>query len=161
MTTHAYHPCVTGILYRQTLIYWRASTHPHTHTHLFNVLVLIDTGCEGRGEAFVDVWLGCQLLQGLHSVFGEQLLFRVLVQAVQALLVRLPEVDGVDVSLVHGLHVALDGAHAHGDCSVDTCGDIREAVRMLNCKWKHGLISKSSKEAISVGKKKNKLIANN
>ena len=132
-----------------------------THTHLFNVLVLIDTGCEGRGEAFVDVWLGCQLLQGLHSVFGEQLLFRVLVQAVQALLVRLPEVDGVDVSLVHGLHVALDGAHAHGDCSVDTCGDIREAVRMLNCKWKHGLISKSSKEAISVGKKKNKLIANN
>lgn len=96
----------------------------HSHTHLFDVLMLIDTRCEGRGEAFVDVWLGCQFLQGLHTVFGEELLFGLLVQTVQTLLVRLTEMYGVDVSLVHRLHVALNGADAHGDRSVDTCRDM-------------------------------------
>lgn len=86
--------------------------------------MLVDARCEGGGEAFVDVWFGCQFLQSLHAVFGEELLFGVLVQTVQALLVGFTEVDGVDVSLVHGLHAALDGAHAHGDRSVDTCRDI-------------------------------------
>lgn len=88
--------------------------------------MFVDAGCEGGGEAFVDIWLGCQLLQGLHSVLGEELLLGLLVQTVQALLVRLAEVDGVDVSLVHGLHVALDGTHAHGDRSVDTCRGMEE-----------------------------------
>lgn len=49
-------------------------------SHLFDVLMLVDTWREGRREAFVDVWLGCQLLQGLHAVFSEQLLFRLLFQ---------------------------------------------------------------------------------
>lgn len=93
-------------------------------THLFDVFVLIDTRCEGRREALVDVWLGRQLLQGLHSALSEELLFRLLVQTVQALLVRLAEVDGVDMSFVHRLHIALNGAHAHGDRSVDTCRGI-------------------------------------
>lgn len=97
-------------------------------TNLFDVLVLIDTRCEGRGEPFVDVRLGRQFLQGLHSVLGEELLFGVLVQTVQTLLVRLAEVDGVYVRLVHGLHVALARVHAHGDRSVDTCKDIWDAL---------------------------------
>lgn len=104
--------------------------HSHTYTHLLDVLVLVDAGCEGGGEAFVDVGLGCQLLQGLHSVFGEELLLGLLVQTVEALLVRLAEVDGIDVGLVHGLDVALARVHAHGDCSVDTCRDMWRAVRM-------------------------------
>lgn len=113
---------VTWCLYVNTHIL--ACIHSHTHTHLFDVLVLVDTRREGGREAFVDVWLGCQLLQGLHSVLSEQLLFRILAQTVQALLVCLAEVDGVDVRLVHRLHVALNGVHAHGDRSVDTCRDV-------------------------------------
>lgn len=93
-------------------------------THLFDVLMLVDARREGGGEALVDVRFGRQLLQSLHAVFGEELLLGVLVQAVQALLVGLAEVDGVDVSLVHRLHAALDGAHAHRDRPVDTCRDI-------------------------------------
>lgn len=92
--------------------------------HLFDVLVLVDARCQGSGEALVDVGLGRQLLQGLHSVLGEELLLGLLVQAVQALLVRLAEVDGIDVGFVHRLDVALDGAHPHGDRSVNTWSGI-------------------------------------
>lgn len=99
-------------------------------SHLFDVLVFVDAGCQGGGEALVHVWLGRQLLQHLHALLGEELLFGLLIQAVQALLVRLAEVDGVDVGLVHGLHVALDGADAHGHRPVDACG---EALVNMRC----------------------------
>lgn len=100
------------------------------HTHLFDVFVLVDARREGGGEAFIDVRLGCQLLQGLHAVLGEELLLGLLVQAVKTPLVRLAEVDGIYVRLVDGLHVALPWVDAHGDRSVDTCGDIWGALRI-------------------------------
>lgn len=85
--------------------------------------MFVDARCKGRGEAFVDVRLGCELLQGLHAVFGEELLLGLFVQTVQALFVCLAEVDGIYVSLVNRLHVALAWVNAHWDGSVDTCTD--------------------------------------
>lgn len=93
---------------------------PTPNTYFFDVLVFIDTWREGRGQAFVDVRLGCQLLQGLHAVLGEEFHLRLFVQTVQALFICLAEVDDVYVGLVDRLHVALMGVDTHRDSSVDT-----------------------------------------
>lgn len=87
--------------------------------HLLDVFMLVDTWGEGRGEALVDVRFSGQFLQGLNSIFGEELLLSLLVHTVQALLVCLPEVDGIYVSLVDSLDVALPWVYSHWDGSVD------------------------------------------
>lgn len=89
--------------------------------HLLDVLVLIDAWCEGRGEALIDIWLVSELFEHVSALLCEQLLLVLLVQPVQTPLVRLAEVYGVDVGLVHGLHLALSRVYTHGGSSVDTC----------------------------------------
>lgn len=89
-------------------------------TNLLDVLVLIDTGCQGRGEALVDIGLAGELAQRLHTLLSEELLLGILVHPVQASLIRFAEVNGVYVGLVHGLHLALSGVHTHRGSSVDT-----------------------------------------
>ena len=96
-------------------------------TDLLNVLVLIDAGRQCGGEALVDVGLAGQLPKRLHALLGEELLLVLVVQAVQAPLIRLAEVDDVDVGLVDGLHLALPGVHAHRGGPVDACGGGEES----------------------------------
>lgn len=100
---------------------WSGKRAPaETQAHLLDVLVLIDAGCESRGEALVDIRLVSELFERGDALLREKLLLVLLVQPVQTPLVCLAEMDGVDVGLVHRLHLALSRVYAHGCGSVDT-----------------------------------------